>query len=395
MRRNLFLASALVMGLMSSCSNDVENVTAPSEKLQPIELAVGSPSVVINPSTKGVGTVGDIADQAANVWNGENLYVIMMCKYDKGNEVWNVSTWPWIENFEDNPVAVNVENFNNLKVQAPNGSAAGSIVLPMGGQPKYYPPTDTKHAFFAYHIDDAAANESYEPQAEPTLVDDNEARTRSVYFKIDGSQDLMQGEAIPSKEDPSSLAFSAKGAREGIDPIFEMKHLLTRFTFEVKGGQADQAAFLKVKKISVKSKYKGQMCVAYFDNPGNLITFEDESTEMSLKERTGANQPMTDLTAQTLTGEFAKIGEALMVAPGEKEYEISIVTTQTVDGDGKTNTFEQTSKITIPESGVALAGSSYKIQITLYGLSKIPEITANLTGWKDGGSIGVSPSDDL
>ena len=395
MRRNLFLASALVMGLMSSCSNDVENVTAPSEKLQPIELAVGSPSVVINPSTKGVGTVGDIADQAANVWNGENLYVIMMCKYDKGNEVWNVSTWPWIENFEDNPVAVNVENFNNLKVQAPNGSAAGSIVLPMGGQPKYYPPTDTKHAFFAYHIDDAAANESYEPQAEPTLVDDNEARTRSVYFKIDGSQDLMQGEAIPSKEDPSSLAFSAKGAREGIDPIFEMKHLLTRFTFEVKGGQADQAAFLKVKKISVKSKYKGKMCVAYFDNPGNLITFEDESTEMNLKERTGANQPMTDLTAQTLTGEFAKIGEALMVAPGEKEYEISIVTTQTVDGDGKTNTFEQTSKITIPESGVALAGSSYKIQITLYGLSKIPEITAKLTGWKDGGSIGVSPSDDL
>ena len=395
MRRNLFLASALVMGLMSSCSNDVENVTAPSEKLQPIELAVGSPSVVINPSTKGVGTVGDIADQAANVWNGENLYVIMMCKYDKGNEVWNVSTWPWIENFEDNPVAVNVENFNNLKVQAPNGSAAGSIVLPMGGQPKYYPPTDTKHAFFAYHIDDAAANESYEPQAEPTLVDDNEARTRSVYFKIDGSQDLMQGEAIPSKEDPSGLAFSAKGAREGIDPVFEMKHLLTRFTFEVKGGQADQASFLKVKKISVKSKYKGKMCVAYFDNPGNLITFEDESTEMNLKERTGANQPMTDLTAQTLTGEFAKIGEALMVAPGEKEYEISIVTTQTVDDDGNTNTFEQTSKITIPESGVALAGSSYKIQITLYGLSKIPEITAKLTGWKDGGSIGVSPSDDL
>lgn len=395
MRRNLFLASALVMGLMSSCSNDVENVTAPSEKLQPIELAVGSPSVVITPSTKGVGTVGDITNQVGNVWNGENLYVIMMCKYDKGDEVWNVSTWPWIENFEDNPVAVNVENFNNLKVQAPNGSATGSIVLPMGEKPKYYPPTDTKHAFFAYHIDDAAANESYEPQAEPKLVDDNEARTRSVYFKIDGSQDLMQGEAIPSKEDPSSLAFSAKGAREGIDPIFEMKHLLTRFTFEVMGGQADQARFLKVKKISVKSKYKGKMCVAYFDNPGNLITFEDETTEMSLKERTGANQPMTDLTAQTLTEDYARIGEALMVAPGEKEYEISIVTTQTVDGDGNTNTFEQTSKITIPESGVALAGSSYKIQIKLYGLSKIPEITANLTGWKDGGPIDVSPSDDL
>lgn len=395
MRRNLFLASALVMGLMSSCSNDVENVTAPSEKLQPIELAVGSPSVVINPSTKGVGTVGDLTNQAGNVWNGENLYVIMMCKYDKGDEVWEVSKWPWIKNFEENPVVEEVSNFDNLKVQAPTGTAAGNIVLPMGEQPKYYPPTDTKHAFFAYHIDDAAANDRYESQAEPELVKDDEARTSSVYFKIDGSQDLMQGEAIPSKEDPSGLAFSAKGAREGIDPIFEMKHLLTRFTFEVKGGQKDQAGFLKVKKISVKSKYKGKMCVAYFDNPGNLITFEDESTEMSLKERAGANQPMTDLTAQTLTDEFAKIGEALMVAPGEREYEISIVTTQMVDGDGKTNTFEQTSKITIPQSGVAAAGTSYKIQITLYGLSKIPDITAKLTGWEEGDDISVSPSDDL
>ena len=43
------------MGMMSSCSNDVENVTVPGadQNLEPVELSIASPSVIVSPAPAG------------------------------------------------------------------------------------------------------------------------------------------------------------------------------------------------------------------------------------------------------------------------------------------------------------------------------------------------------
>lgn len=403
MKKNLFFASAFVMGMMSSCSNEVDNMTASKEKLQPVELSLKAPSVLVSPSTKGVGTVGGLAtDETANKWNGEKLHVIMMQTQLNGAADWSVSSWSLVEDPAQSSQAVTVENFNNLQVTAPKGAAGGNIVINTeapGYQPKYYPSTNSRHAFFAYHIDDAAASQAYEPQDAPSLVDDNEAKTRSVYFLLDGTQDLMQGKAEPKSDTPDNdnIAFSAKSARAGIIPELQMKHMLSRFTFQVKGGD-NQAQNLKVNKITVTSKYKGNMIVAYQNNPGNLVSFEDETAGFVLKKRTAANTEMSEIaTLDALSqDEFVQIGEAMMVAPGEAKYQVEIETTQKLS-DGKSTTMVHSSEIVIDPSaqvGVAQVGSSYNVKITLFANQEI-KVEAALEGWNNGGDIEVKPGDDL
>lgn len=395
MKKNLFLASALVMGMMSSCSNDVENVTVPGadKNLQPVELSIASPSVIVSPETRGIGTVGSISGTDENVWNGEDLYVNMMCYFKDGAAAWEVSKWTKVDGVGGTK---DIENFNNVKVKAPDeGKNQGELNITPSAEGRYYPPTASKHQFFAYHIDDAIIGSDYtSPTADgnPEVVDDPVGKTRKVYFKIDGSQDLMMGEAVAKTEleELKDYLFSAKSARGGVIPNLVMKHLLTRFTFDVKTDKASNN--LKVEKIIVRSKDRGTMCVAYAAQPAQLLEFENNVTGLELKEK-GAGDELQTLTPVALKETAATIGEALMVAPGEESYDITIVASQTVGG-GQTHTFSYDSKIKLT-SGPALAGSSYKVNITLYGLQEI-KIEAQLTGWNQAGDvINLTPGEEF
>ncbi len=396
MKKNLFLASALVMGMMSSCSNDVENVTVPGadQNLQPVELSIATPSVIVSPETRGIGTVGDIADEAGNVWNSEELYVNMMCYYKDGAAAWEVSKWTKVD---AGGGTKDIENFNNVKVTAPSVGNQGALVITPSAEGRYYPPTASKHQFFAYHIDDAIIGSDYtSPTADgnPEVVDDPVGKTRKVYFKIDGSQDLMMGEAVAKEAagEYADVLFSAKSARGGVIPNLVMKHLLTRFTFNVNTDKDDNN--LKVEKIIVKSKDRGSMCVAYATQPAQLLEFEDDVTGLELKEKAGAGKgKLQALTPVALTIAPKSVGEALMVAPGEESYDITIVASQTVGG-GQSHTFSYDSKIKIGNGG-ALAGSSYKVNITLYGLQEI-KIEAQLTGWNQADDeINLTPGEEF
>lgn len=397
MKKNLFLASALVMGMMSSCSNDVENVTVPGadQNLQPVELSIASPSVIVSPtpSGRGIGTVGDLADEVGNVWNGEDLYVNMMCYYKDGAAAWEVSKWTKID---DAGLTTDIENFNNVKVKAPDeGKNQGALDIPESEEGRYYPPTASKHQFFAYHIDDAMIGADYtSTTADPVVVDDQEGKTRKVYFKIDGSQDLMMGEA-KAKENAGEYAdvlFSAKSARGGVIPNLVMKHLLSRFTFNVNTDKDGNK--LKVEKIIVRSKDRGTMCVAYATQPAQLLEFTDNVASLELKDATtGSDGKLQALVPVELSTALQPVGSALMVAPGEESYDITIVGTQEVGLD-KTHTFSYDSKIKLT-NGPALAGSSYKVNITLNGLQVI-NIEANLTGWNQADDeINLVPGEDF
>ena len=97
-----------------------------------------------------------------------------------------------------------------------------------------------------------------------------------------------------------------------------------------------------------------------------------------------------------------------MVAPGEESYEMTVTLKQTFDvthpdytedADGTQDPIGSTPlpcNIVIPNAvvgegeadAVAQPGSSYAVNVKVYGMAKI-EVEATLQGWKDGGDIEV------
>lgn len=125
-----------------------------------------------------------------------------------------------------------------------------------------------------------------------------------------------------------------------------------------------------------------------------------------MKQRADAtadhNDPLVDLVEVPLTwpagadatvGDVIPVGEALLVAPGQTEYPLTIALAQkvkknTTAADKEDMDLEQ--KATIKMDGVKAfePGKSYKVTITVYGLEEI-EVTATLVPWADGGSIDI------
>lgn len=86
MKKNYFFIAALAIGMMSSCSNNeiLEEVELPSLPDQvvddgttrmPIEMGISMPEASV--STRGTGTVGDLANSDNNQWNSQELGVLM------------------------------------------------------------------------------------------------------------------------------------------------------------------------------------------------------------------------------------------------------------------------------------------------------------------------------
>ena len=215
MKTKLFFASALLvgMGMVSSCSNDdvavAPDVTpgAGNVDLVPIELALGNPTVSVQ--KRGSGTVGDIASEVAtNVWNGQDLYVLMTRQDDASTADVNefgMSTWTYEsanpasdpnvdqQPYVDDPTAT-IVNFDNELIKAPATGASGGLEWTTG--PKYYPNEGT-HDFFAYHISDAFTDAAPvgELDGKPDVTTEADGKQMSVAFTIDGTQDLMVGKA--------------------------------------------------------------------------------------------------------------------------------------------------------------------------------------------------------
>lgn len=396
MKKSLLFASVLLMGALSSCNNESEMKVTDPDALQPISLNMGEPVFTV----RGTGTVGDVTG-GDNEWAGEELY-LMMLKRDAEN-AWSYSAWKKVgaEGEEEE-----VQNFPNTKVYAPTTGATGSITWDNDGAgeteaDKYYPKDGSAHDFFAYRIDDAAANADW-TTTDLTVedvkddVETDKVVAKKVYFEIDGTQDLMVGKAATT----NPYDFSAKSAREGIIPDIVMEHLLTRFTFEVKS--SSEINNFKVTSIEVASPTKGSMIVAYRDEkPEDMIEFPATTGEdvanlayLPLKTRTGANQVMTELTEQTLTTTPTAIGHALLVAPGQNEYALKVAVKQTLASNAETPTIvEGKIKLGTPDTPF-VAGTSYKVTIELNGL-KLVEVKVTPTAWKDGEPIEINPEDDL
>lgn len=413
--KKMFFFALAAAGMLTACSNDdtlggngEQNVSE-----QQIRLGVASSKV----QTRGTGTVGGMTD-TENVWAGQTLWVYML---QKGSMDLAYYKSPAV----GTTAAAETEVFNNKKFKAPNtaDNTKSGLATTADGTIAYYPVSDN-YDFWGYRVDDAAVG------GDPVVktVDDtgaeveaNVATKRVVDIKIDGSQDIMAGKAVPSADEVTKLGgyaekfYSAYAARKGVQPNITFNHLLTRFTFEVRAGSKATAGLpaggnteaVKVTGVSVNSKTTGTLTVAYTGatkEAAELLTFTGDASPLKLQQRSATavdnNDPLVALEPVSLTwtdenaamGDVLKIGEALLVAPGETEYPLTIALSQDVlqkVGEAKvTMPLEQ--KATIKMDGVKKfePGKSYKVTITVYGLEDI-RVTATLVPWADGGSIDI------
>lgn len=412
--KKMFFFALAAAGMLTACSNEdtlggngEQNVSE-----QQIRLGVASSKV----QTRGTGTVGGMTE-AENVWAGQTLWVYML---QKGSMDLAYYKSPAV----GSTAAAETEVFNNKEFTAPDAvnNTKSGLATTADGTIAYYP-VSGNYDFWGYRVDDAVTG-----TPDVKLVDDtdnevaaDQATKRVVDIVINGSQDIMAGKAVPSDDEVTKLGnyadnfYSAYAARKGVQPNITFNHLLTRFTFEVRAGSKATAGLpaggntdaVKVTGVSVDSKTTGTLTVAYTGatkEAADLLTFTGDASPLKLQQRSATavdnNDPLVALEPVSLTwtdenaamGDVLKIGEALLVAPGETEYPLTIALSQDVlqkDGEAKvTMPLEQ--KATIKMDGVKKfePGKSYKVTITVYGLEGI-EVTATLVPWVDGGSIDI------
>lgn len=417
--KKMFFFALAAAGMLTACSNDDtlggngdQNVSE-----QQIRLGVASSKV----QTRGTGTVGGMTD-AENVWAGQTLWVYML---QKGSMDLAYYKAPAV----GTTAAAETEVFNNKKFNAPNAAdnTKSGLATTADGTIAYYP-VSGNYDFWGYRVDDAVAGDPV-----VKLVNDagdevaaDQATKRVVDIKIDGSQDIMAGKAAPSTDEVAKLGnyadnfYSAYAARKGVQPNITFNHLLTRFTFEVRAGSKATAGLpaggntdaVKVTGVSVDSKTTGTLTVAYTGETkaaADLLTFTGDASALTLKQRDAAladnNAPLVALEPVSLTwtddaatiGDVIKVGEALLVAPGQTEYPLTIALSQDVlqkVGENKvTMPLEQKATIKMDGTKTFEPGKSYKVTITVYGLEDI-RVTATLVPWADGGSIDIDDDRD-
>lgn len=418
--KKMFFFALAAAGMLTACSNDdtlggngEQNVSE-----QQIRLGVASSKV----QTRGTGTVGGMTD-AENVWAGQTLWVYML---QKGSMDLAYYKSPAV----GTTAAAETEVFNNKEFKAPNTAdkTKSGLATTADGTIAYYP-VSGNYDFWGYRVDDAAVG------GKPVVktvndkgdeVDADKATKRVVDIKIDGSQDIMAGKAVPSADEVTKLGgyaekfYSAYAARKGVQPNITFNHLLTRFTFEVRAGSKATAGLpaggnteaVKVTGVSVNSKTTGTLTVAYTGatkEAADLLTFTGDASPLKLQQRSATavdnNDPLVALEPVSLTwtdenaamGDVLKIGEALLVAPGETEYPLTIALSQDVlqkVGEAKvTMPLEQKATIKMDGTKTFEPGKSYKVTITVYGLEDI-RVTATLVPWADGGSIDIDDDRD-
>lgn len=419
------------LGLLASCSSDDDLSTGGNGKdgLQKIKIGMG---VQANVATRGTGTVGAVGEKE-NTWAKQTVNVYMLNKGTLDLAMFGTT--------DPKPIYDNTV----LTTPADNASGIASELDENGvAQYKYYPTTNTAFDFWGYRLDDANKATGIEDQegtdskvavTSGQFVPYTSGDSLLIGFKIDGTQDIMAGKAVPTEEEITKCGgenniYSAFAARREVQPNIKFEHLLSRLNFQVLDGKktetTDPDKAVKVTGITVKSKATGKLVIAYkgaaaFENVSDqLIVDKDADTEkdaallkeLEVKQRADGAPLTQNLEAlEPVTPKWnngmamaTQVGEALLAIPADK-YEITINLKQKVqvkgdklnpqegDFEEKPYTYTADLKNTVnPEKGFE-SGYSYNVTITVYGLSEIV-ITTTLTPWKDGGNIEMNPEDE-
>ena len=261
MNKKMYFALAATAALFASCSSDdlvSESASARQAGFDEngsakIEFAISTADV-----TRGTGAVGSVGGSADAQWAGQKFSVLMLQKGTTlGAYADELRTQAIIKGAEQRATGTGVVSLDDDAVYYPT-------YMDAQGNPMVYD-------FWAYRLDDAAtAPETF------TGYDDDNATQVTIPFVIDGTQDVMVAQTLPSAAYDETYLYSAKSARSAIKPTFAFSHLLTQLSFKVKA--MDQAmttaainpttdpAFIpgyEIKDIIVKSKSTGDLIAAY------------------------------------------------------------------------------------------------------------------------------------
>ena len=389
------LLAVLAVTAMAGCKKtDVGTtvqVPAGSNDRVPVLFGLGQPEFDV--SVKSVGGLEQ--------WGTNDLYIFGYATdaadYTEGNAfIYNVKA--------------------TTKAESGDGQILEVLNPAIEGEPFYYNPDNTTYDFYGYHVDDAAPDvpEPIIVSEDGTAQDDGTTLNAGVYvpFTINGSQDLMTAKAdktadIQNASPESSVAveqaYSAFAARKGVQPNLNFGHRLSRFVFQVKSGSTAGNDVL-INSISLTSPKKGYLCVIGNEGTPDITIAADDTPEALSLMQLGEDGNCTGLTptspAQYTDAETpvepARIGESIMVIPGQEEYELTIETSMS---NAQTPIEPQTYTLTPANVQVAgsdspvtafEAGKQYNITITIYGLEEV-QITATLGKWIEGGNIEIDP----
>ena len=259
MKKSFMFVAVAAAGMLASCSSD--SLTAgsdptiePGQKdLVPIEISVATP--VARATTRGTGTVGGVelangtavnndgtttGTPKANIWAGQKVNVYM---FNKGTL--DLAQFDGAAIFDnavmDTPPATETTKSGLAHYVDPAVPASGRYLV------KYYPLTGA-YDFWGYRIDNAATT------AVPAVAGDK----LSVVITVDGSQDVLGAKTTDpdlSGTNPTLTTadlYSAKAARQNIQPELEFNHLMSRLTFEAYPGN-DNAKTVYVTGIKVRA----------------------------------------------------------------------------------------------------------------------------------------------
>ena len=320
---------------------------------------------------------------------------------------------------------------------------------------------------------------------EPAVVsssynDGKESGKVTVPFTIDGTQDVLsastyltaadtlalaKNSSLTSRDDSATYAryakslYSAKTARQNVQPNLLFKHMLTRFTFNAAAmqpnfaqGGADE---IRIKDIKILSRTKGQLVAEYKKVDGNvegqdsvivckLVVSENDNPydSLSLMKRDATateSDYLVELTKGTegtqingmtpkgiaivdkSSADWTALGEALLVMPDESVYEMDITIEQTVYGredvdgngiDGTQEIKEATIKGLKIEAAKVVTSNPHSASETVDGIQKFLagnsynvrvqvyglskiEVTTTLEPWADGGHVDIDPDNQF
>lgn len=412
MKKN-FLWVAFAAITMVGCTSDEITLSdqqqeANEQGLMPVNLSLSSATASVT-QTRGTGTVGDTI-QAANAFRYENIYVLMMDvtagKEWKYTDCGGTLGEQFNNTFFCRPQAGATDGVYSLEYNGFSGGAGGAL--------KYYPMHGISD-FFGYYIDDAA--DMKDVNGNPKVAYNADSTALVLPFTISGSQDIMVGKATNYADGPKG--FSNTTARANKVPRIDMKHMLTRFTFEVVAGDNGNGN-LFIDTIAVYSKAKGELKVAVNANKAPSVNYNDNESLLSLiewdEDQESVAMALDTLSATVPTfidgkpmlekrdtlfigdeGTRYNVGEALFVQPNKTEYKLALKMHQwaKVAGGG----FEEqisVQNLTIrnedKETGLLKPfdrAKSYHVVIKVYNMREI-ELEATLEKWENAGTIDVN-----
>lgn len=414
----------------------------------PIQVAISDP--LFDSYTRGMGAFDNVKDPNSidKNWKDADIYVYAFYTPD------GLKSSPDGINYSERMVSDNDEKFYCLVDDANNANIGhgkkarlnrdlGSFLQWSKDDQQnddnmvYYNSTypQYRYKFFAYHLDDAA-DLSQKPERLSDYV--------AYDVKIDGTQDLMCGYAIPTAKQIASLnavsnkqvfnnlkylAYSTETGYIDLFPVFDMKHQFAYLKFFLKADSIfvdgekvldPEIENVRIENVYITSPYHGEFVVAADDTSRLGVTFTSETKNlyMPVKVKTDADgNIVTDADGHRITGSRDEEGKLMAgneygfnprlkpvgneqevgmgyLLPVMDEYEVLLVYTQLVkDEQGNPTTIRYTSRHELTLDQGFKAGCKYEILVKVYGLRNIVLQLGNVQ-WLSGGDIDIDDDAD-